>query len=149
MQRGRGLSIAPKMVRRLEGQRANGPATRASSTRSATGMGMVGSVNGAHTLTNTRLRDASRSADEVGVGGHDCEHMAGRDGCERVSSRGRWLPVRTFPCAGSALPATAEAVSSAPASRSAVPMRPRLLLECTRPLFTAAVTEAEYLRAAR
>ena len=36
------LDSAEDVVRRLEGQRANGPATRASSTRSATGMGMVG-----------------------------------------------------------------------------------------------------------
>ena len=39
-------------------------------------------VRGAQTLTSDRLGDASRSADEDGVGGHDCEHMAGRDGCE-------------------------------------------------------------------
>ena len=36
-----------------------------------------------HTLTNDHLGDASRSADEVGVGGHDCEHMASRAGRER------------------------------------------------------------------
>lgn len=40
-------------------------------------------VCGAHTLTNDRLGDASRSTDEVGVDEHDCEHMASRDGCER------------------------------------------------------------------
>ena len=41
-----------------------------------------GGFTGAHTLTTDRLRDANRSSDEVGVGGHDCEHMASRDGCE-------------------------------------------------------------------
>ena len=60
-----------------------------------------------------------------------------------------WPPARTFPWADSALPATAEAVSSAPAFRSTLPMRPRLLLQCTRPLFTVAVTKAAYLRVTR
>ena len=36
-----------------------------------------------YTLTNDRLGDASRSADEVGFGEHDCEHIAGRNGYER------------------------------------------------------------------
>ena len=40
-------------------------------------------VCGTHTLTNDRLGDASRSADEVGFGEHDCEHIAGRNGYER------------------------------------------------------------------
>ena len=47
-------------------------------------MGMVGSRRPyAHQWTNDHLGDASRSADEVGVGGHDCEHMVSRAGRER------------------------------------------------------------------
>ena len=40
-------------------------------------------ICGAHTLTKDRLGDASRSTDEVCVGEHDCEHIAGRNGCGR------------------------------------------------------------------
>ena len=63
-------------------------------------------------------------------------------GVREVSSRGRGVPERTLPRAGSAQPATAEAMSSAPASRIALPTCPRLPLQCTRALFTVAVTEA-------
>ena len=107
-------------------------------------------MDSAHTArTDDHLHVPNRSVDEAGGGGHICEHIAGRDGCEKGQQPGRWLPERTLTRAGSAQPATAEAMSSAPASRIALPTCPRLPLQCTRALFTVAVDEAAYLRATR
>ena len=94
---------------------------------SATGIGSGGFVAPIRSPMTVSVTPAVAPMRLVSAG-TTANTCAGRDGCERVSTCGRWLPARTFTWAGSGLPDAAEAMSSAPASRSALPMRPRLLL---------------------
>ena len=148
VQREWGLSIAPWMVHRLEGQRANGPVTRASSTRSATGIGSGGfaaPIRSPRTVSVTpavalmRFVSASTTASTLQVA----------MGVKEASSRGRWVPESTCHRAGSARTRAHAATEGAPCRGIASPICSRPSLECEEPIFTVTVNEAAYLRAAR